>query len=100
MPWGDEVRSIVSDVVDLDGHSADTVSISGTAAASSALDKGVYDVWADANCYLAVAEDPTSVTTGNGYLLRANNTITIAVEDQRKIGVIGTSGTLTFHRVG
>lgn len=89
-----------SDYADLWNNEQAQVSISGTADQTPELPEGIYDVWTDVDCYIKVDEDASGVTTSNGYLLRADNTIPIYVRSGHKIGVIGTSGTLSYHRIG
>jgi hypothetical protein len=93
---------IVTDPVQIEGYSQGTVSISGTGAQSAALEIGQYDLWSDVDCWIKIAEGTASdVTSSTGYLLRANNTITFDIRDQRKIGAIaGGAGTLRYHKVG
>lgn len=57
------------------------------AAQSAALEEGWYDVWSTTDCFIAVAQTATTVTSANGYLLRANNTVTVHVP-----GVQGSAG--------
>jgi len=92
----------ISDVVDLEGNARVNISTSSTGAQSAALEEGIYDVWSDVDCYLKVATTANDVTTSNGYLLRANNTIPVFVRRNSKIGVILASGTgtLSYHLIG
>lgn len=95
----------VTDSISLSGNAQASVALSTTEAVSAALDSGVYDVWCASDCYLKVAtaalHTATPVTTSNGYLLRAGNTVPIYVPDQEKIGGIVASGTTTlyYHKV-
>lgn len=93
--------ALVSDAISLSGNTQGAVSLSTTAAQSAALSAGVYDVWADVDCYIKVAATANDVTTSTGYLLLANNTIPIIVPDQERIGgiVAAGTGTLSYHRV-
>ena len=105
---GNQTTAFVMDAVDVKGNTQASFSISSTAAQSSALDSaasyqaGLYDVWADVDCYIKVATTANDVTVANGYLLRANNTIPVVVRPGDKIGAItvSASGTLYFHKVG
>lgn len=92
----------VTDPVDIEGYEAGTVSLSTTAAASAALEEGIYDVWADVDCYIRLSAAPTAVTTSNGYLMRVGNTMPYLVKNGSKIGAIVASGTgtLKYHKVG
>jgi len=77
------------------------LSFSGTAGTTAALAEGRYDVKSSIDCYLAVAVDPSAVTTSTGYPLLANNVVTVHVPANYKISAIGgSSGTLTIYPVG
>lgn len=92
----------VTDSIDLFDKTRTDVSLTTTAAQSAALDEGVYDIWTTADTYIRIATDASGVTTANGYLLRANNTIPVFVRQNHKIGGILASGTgtLSIHEVG
>ncbi|MBK8871601.1 MAG: hypothetical protein IPN19_11315 [Elusimicrobia bacterium] len=86
----------------LQGNSQAALSISAVAAQTSAFtEAGYYDLWSDVDAYIKIAPTANNVTTGNGYLIRANTTypnIMVLVGD--KIGAIaGGAGTLSFHKV-
>jgi len=87
--------------VNLKGNSQGSLSVSGSAAQTSAIAvSGMYDVWCDIDVYLKVGPVANDVTTSSGYLLRANTTIPIKLDDGDRIGGIsGGSGTLRFHKV-
>jgi hypothetical protein len=90
-------------VVLLQGHAQGTVSLTTTAAQSSALEEGLYDLWTSADCYIKVATTANDVTTGNGYLLRSSVTLpSVLIRTGDKIGGIVASGTgtLSYHKVG
>jgi hypothetical protein len=91
----------ISDAAHLSGNSQVTVSLTTTAAQSAALAAGIYDVWCDVDCFIKVNATANDVTTANGYLLRANNTIPLIIPDQEKLGGIVASGTgtLSYHKV-
>lgn len=93
--------ALVTDSISLSGNSQGSVSTSTTAAQSSALTGGVYDVWSSVDTYIKVNATANDVTTSTGYLLRANNTVPVIVPDQEKLGGILSSGTgtLYYHRV-
>lgn len=93
---------IQTDAVDIYGYARVDVSTSTTAAQSAALEEGIYDIWAGVDTYIKVHTTANDVTTSNGYLLRANNTMPIYVRGNHKIGGILASGTgtLSYHRVG
>jgi len=76
------------------------LAVSTSAAQTAALPPGVYDVWCGIDAYIKVNTTADDVTTANGYLLRANNTIPVVLGDGDKIGAIaGASGTLSAHKV-
>jgi hypothetical protein len=86
----------------LQGNAQVQLSISGTAAQTSAFtEAGYFDVWADVDAYIKIAPTANNVTTSTGYLIRADTTypnIMILVGD--RIGAIaGGAGTLCFHKV-
>lgn len=78
------------------------LAVSTTVAQTDVLAEGIYDLWADIDCYIKIAPTANDVTTNNGYLLRANNTVAFDVRSAERIGGIVASGTgtLSFHRVG
>jgi hypothetical protein len=92
----------MNDAIYIENQKQESFAISPTAAQSSSLALGYYDVWSTIDCYLRVDETATGVTTANGYVLFANNVITLFVDDLRKIGAITATGTgtLQFHKVG
>lgn len=91
----------VTDAIDIEGLAQATLAVSASEAATAALTEGIYDVWCDVDVWLKVGTTVTGVTSSNGYLLRANNTVPLFVRDQSKIGAIaGGNGTLRFHKVG
>ena len=96
------MSKFVSDVIRIGGYAQQTLSLSTTAAQTGQLREGIYDLWCDEDCYIKCAADSSDVTTSNGYLLRANNTIPIAIERNERLGGIVASGTatLSYHRVG
>ncbi|TXH47453.1 MAG: hypothetical protein E6Q97_27080 [Desulfurellales bacterium] len=86
----------------LQGNAQGQLSISGTAAQTSAFtEAGYFDLWCDVDAYVKVAPTADNVTTSTGYLIRANTTypnIMVLVGD--KIGAIaGGAGTLRYHKV-
>lgn len=86
----------------LSGNSQVALSVSGSAAGTSAFTSGgLFDMWCDVDVYLKVGSGTvTDVTTSNGYLLRANTTVPFIVDENDKIGAISSgSGTLRFHKV-
>lgn len=96
-----DIGAIVSDHADLFNNSQGTVSAATNAAQSSALNEGIYDVWADVDCYIKVHTTANDVTAATGYKLFANNTVPIRVRQDHKIGAIlsSTAGTLSYHKV-
>jgi hypothetical protein len=93
--------TFVTDHIDIEGYSAATVSSATTAAQSGVLNEGVYDLWCTADTYVKVAPTANDVTSGTGYLLRANNTVPFIVRTNSRIGCIMSTatGTLSYHRV-
>lgn len=86
----------------LQGNAQAQLSISGTAAQTSAFsENGYFDVWSDVDAYIKVNPTADNVTTSTGYLIRANTTypnVMVLVGD--KIGAIaGSAGTLRYHKV-
>ena len=94
--------AFVVDLIDIEGFAQGTVSSATNAAQSAALNEGVYDIWCDQNSFIKVATTANDVTTATGYLLRANNTISLVVRENSKIGAIMSTvaGTLSYHKVG
>lgn len=87
--------------VKLKGNSQGSLSVSGTAAQTSAfVGNGLYDIWCDVDVYLKSATTSSDVTTSTGYLLRANTTVPFVIGDGDTLGAIaGSSGTLRYHKV-
>ncbi len=85
----------------IEGRSQRTVTLSVAAAQTPVLSGGIYAVWSDVDTHIKVDEVADNVTIANGYLLRADETIFVAVESGRKIGGIAAgAGTLSIHQVG
>lgn len=94
----------VVDALQINGASRVDLAVSASPAQTAALTGGLYDVWATVDCYLKIAVTANDVTVAAGanagYLLRANNTIQIAVPSGMAIGAVaGGSGTLSYHQV-
>jgi hypothetical protein len=86
----------------LKGNSQGALSVSAAAAETSAFTlRGLYDMWCDVDVYLKVGSGTvTDVTSGNGYLLRANTTVPFIIDENDKIGAITSGdGTLRYHKV-
>jgi len=86
------------------GNSQGALSVSGTGAQTSpfaAGADGVYDLWCDVDVWIKVSQATASdVTSGTGYLIRANTTIPVKFDDGDKLGAIaGGAGTLRYHKV-
>ncbi len=86
----------------LQGNSQGALSVSGSAAQTSAFtEDGYYDLWSDVDTWIKIAPTASDVTSGNGYLIRANTTypnVMVLVGD--KVGAIaGGAGTLSYHKV-
>ena len=89
----------VATVVALKNNARVDVAVSTAAAQSAALSNGVYDVWSTVDVFLKVNATANDVTTGNGYLLRANTTLAFYVSEGDRIGAVaGSAGTLSYHR--
>lgn len=91
----------VTDAVDLEGNAQANFAISTVAAQGAALSEGVYDVVADAECFIKVNATANDVTTATGYRLLANAVTPVLVRQDSKIGAITASGTGTirYHKV-
>lgn len=94
----------INDAIDIEGNAQSTLALTTTGAQTGAgLPEGLYDVWATADVYIKVhATTASDVTTGTGYLIRANNTVVVAIRQGSVLGAVlptGT-GTLSYQRVG
>lgn len=86
----------------LQGNSQGALSVSGTAAQTSAfVEDGYYDIWCDVDAFIKIAPTADNVTSGTGYPVFANTivpNVMILVGD--KLGAIaGGAGTLRYHKV-
>lgn len=95
--------SQVIDYADLEGSAANQLVLAAaTATPSGPVVEGVYDVWAlvgDVYVRVNAQGDATSVTAGNGYLLRAGNTITVYIRPGSQFNVLSVAGTtFVYHR--
>jgi hypothetical protein len=89
-----------TDYVDLEGSAAATLAVSAAADHTPILNEGIYDVWCTVDVFVKVAPTANNVTTANGYLIRANNTVSVLVRTGSRIGAIaGGAGTLSYHQV-
>lgn len=95
-------KTVNLDAVVLYGRQQQKFSVSGVAAQSAVLPAGVYDVWCDVNCWVAVGPTAsTGLTSDTGYVIFAGNVVSVDVRNGDKIGAIaGSAGTLRFHQVG
>lgn len=96
---------ITSEAVDIRGRTQASITFNASAQVSSVLTEGIYDLWSTADCYLAVSNSnatANAVTSSNGYLLRAGNTVPFRIRPGDIIGAIqsSVSGTLAFVQVG
>jgi hypothetical protein len=95
--------SFTSDVMDLYGNTAVVTAFSTTATLTAAFPEGIYDMWASQDCYIEQLATGTaaSVSSTTGYLLLANNFVSIQLSSTEKIGVVrsSASGNLTLHKV-
>lgn len=86
----------------LQGNAQAALSISGSAAQTSAFtEAGYYDIWADVDVYVKIAPTANDVTTSTGYLITANTVVpNFMILKDDKIGAIaGGAGTLRYHKV-
>ncbi len=82
--------------VNIQGRAQGSIT-TGTQTAAK-LSPGVYDVWSTSDVYIKVNSTLASdVTTGTGYLVRANTTIPVQIPSDAYLGVV--SGTLVYHQV-
>lgn len=90
------------DAVVLQGRSQKSLVVSVAAAQTPVLGAGVYDVWCDVNCWIAVGPSAsTGLTSDTGYIIFAANVVSVMVRDGDKIGAIaGGAGTLRYHQIG
>jgi hypothetical protein len=103
MGLGNPTNAIVSNVIRLTGRTRGTdINISSSVQETPVLPEGIYDVWSTVDCYISTGVSNSGLTTSNGYLLRAGNTVSVELdgENKEKIGVRGTSGVFSFHQVG
>lgn len=85
----------VQSAIVIEGRQAFTV---GAASQSNALEAGSYDVWGAADAYIRVGgTDAENVTSSDGYLVRAGQTITVRVG--RNGLRIGSTAEISVHRV-
>jgi len=94
--------AFIANLVDLEGYAQATLSSATSAAQTAALIEGVYDVWCDQDTYIKIGTTANDVTSGTGYLLRQNNTITALIRQNSKLGAIMSTatGTVVYHKVG
>lgn len=93
---------MTEEYVDIKGRSQATLAISSVAAQTTAPGTGIYDVWADADCFVKVNPAANDVTTANGYPLFAGNVVPFFLRSDDKIGAIttGASSNLHYHQTG
>lgn len=90
----------VQDAVDLQDRSQISLAVSATAAQTGVLAEGSYDAWSDVDVYLKAGPTANDVTVNSGYLLRAGNTVTLAIRNKARLGAIAAApGTLRLHQV-
>lgn len=96
--------NVYENQVVLEGRSAQSISVSGTAASALITEPGVYAVWAGVDTHIKVDVDETraeTVTTSNGFPITANSPV-MPVRITRPsylAGIAGSSGTLYYHRI-
>ena len=86
----------------LQGNSQGALSVSGTAAQTSAFgEEGYYDIWCDVDAFIKIAPTANDVTSGTGYPVFANTVVpNVMVLIGDKLGAIaGGDGTLRYHKV-
>lgn len=89
------------DALRIQGFSKTTLAVSAVAAQTAALERGLFDVWVDADTHIKVGPVADDVTVATGYKLFAGNTITLVIGAGDKIGAIAAGATnLHYHRVG
>lgn len=97
-------QSFKSEVIDIQGEVQVSTAFSTTATATVGFEEGVFDIWADQDCYIEVIASGASaaVTSSTGYLLRANNTVPLAIRRNSMMGVVRStaSGTLYAFKTG
>ena len=89
----------------IDGYEQETsLSATTTAAVSTAIDSGVYQISTDVTCYLKIAATAAladDVTTSTGFPLSAGNALDFRMPQGYYLGAITATGTATvrIHRV-
>lgn len=89
----------------IDGYEQETsLSATTTAAVSTAIDSGVYQISTDVTCYLKIAATAAladDVTTSTGFPLYAGNALDFRMPQGYYLGAITATGTATvrIHRV-
>lgn len=84
------------------GNAQQQLNVSSSAAQTPVLSIGLYDVWANVDIYIKVGTTATDVTSNNGYLIRAGETLANIniLRDDHKIGAISSiSGVMSYHKV-
>ncbi len=94
--------TIIDDSIDIENNAAGTLVLAAaTAGHTSPLAAGVYDVWCTTDVFVKVGATADDVTATNGYLIRQNNSVTVRIRPQSRIGGLSVAGgTLTYHKVG
>lgn len=87
----------------LQGRSQSQIAISDTAEQTVPLANGVYDIWSDIECFIAIGPNAAAgLTVNSGHILYADNVFAVQVYDGDVVGAIcptGMSGTLRLHQV-
>lgn len=96
--------NIFENQVVLEGRSASSLAISGTAASTPVLEPGVYAVWSTVDAKIKVdvfASVAETVTIANGFPVTANTPVLpVRITRPAYLGAIAESaGTLYYHRV-
>lgn len=92
----------MSEILAIDGYRRFAVAVGAAATQSVGLLPGTYAVWADVDCSVRVSKsEATGVTVDDGYPIFADaEPVLLRINDGARIGVIGTTGNLYYHRVG
>lgn len=90
-----------TDFLDLEERAqAQLVLAAATAGSTGALAEGLYDIWATTDVFVKIAPvaNAVDVTAVTGYLIRANNTVSVLVRNGSKINALSVAGgTLSYH---
>lgn len=96
--------NVYENQVNLEGHSAQNLAVSATAASAQILEPGVYAVWATVDTSIKVAQSDTeaeSLTVATGFPITASSPVMpVRITRASYLGAIaGGSGTLYYHKI-